>query len=211
MPSFEIWIRLRATIGSAMRPDFGLKRRAFSRCSDDICWRFNDAREARRPASHQIGGVCSPEIERDRRGLCHGWRYFGAGDLRLRHVPCCDADSAACGNASDGIGIGAVFLISPSFTPFCCVPLPVPATGIALWQFYSQDAVWSHNTWLPGRISTIGKNASHGSDQMAILRWTGFTFGTTDGFPSSSTLATVRGICSPLWSPSQCWTFLHPG
>ena len=44
---------------------------------------------------------------------------------------------------------------------------------------YSQDAVWSHNTVAPGDFYDW-QNASHGYEQMAIWRWTGFNMSASD-------------------------------
>ena len=77
------------------------------------------------------------------------------------------------------IGIGASVSLFTVIHSVLLRPLPFPHPD-RLVAIYSQDAVWSHNTVAPGDFYDW-QNASHGYEQMAIWRWTGFNMSASDG------------------------------
>jgi predicted permease len=77
------------------------------------------------------------------------------------------------------IGIGASVSLFTVIDSVLLRPLPFPHPD-RLVAIYSQDAVSSRNTVAPGDFYDW-QNASHGYEQMAIWRWTGFNMAARDG------------------------------
>ena len=77
------------------------------------------------------------------------------------------------------IGIGASVSLFTVIHSVLLRPLPFPHPD-RLVAIYSQDAVSSRNTVAPGDFYDW-QNASHGYEQMAIWRWTGFNMSASDG------------------------------
>src|SRR6266404_541414 len=178
----RLWMRLRATIGSGhCGRDFGDELESILQMHvDDNLHRGMTPEEARRQAHIGLGGVEQvQQVARDRRGL--PWLEVFGRDLRyaartLLRTP----GFAAVAMLVMAIGIGASVSLFTVIHSVLLRPLPFPHSD-RLVATYSQDAVWSHNTVAPGDFYDW-QNASHGYEQMAIWRWTGFNIGSaSDG------------------------------
>ena len=176
----RLWMRLRATIGSDhCDQDFGAELESILQMHvDDNLRRGMTPEEARRQAHIRLGGVEQVhQVARDRRGL--PWLEVFGRDLRyaartlLRTL-----GFAAVAMLVMAIGIGASVSLFTVIHSVLLRPLPFPHPD-RLVAIYSQDAVWSHNTVAPGDFYDW-QNASHGYEQMAIWRWTGFNMSASD-------------------------------
>jgi len=173
-------MRLRATIGSGhCDRDFGDELESILQMHvDDNLHRGMTPEEARRQAHIRLGGVEQvQQVARDRRGL--PWLEVFGRDLRyaartLLRTP----GFAAVAMLVMAIGIGASVSLFTVIHSVLLRPLPFPHPD-RLEAIYSQDAVWSHNTVAPGDFYDW-QNASHGYEQMAIWRWTGFNMSASD-------------------------------
>src|SRR5437016_1794643 len=182
MPKLRrLWMRLRATISSGhCDRDFGAELESILQMHiDDNLRRGMTPEEARRQAHIRLGGVEQvQQIARDSRGL--PWLEVFGRDLRyaartLLRTP----GFAAVAMLVMAIGIGASVSLFTVIHSVLLRPLPFPHPD-RLVAIYSQDAVWSHNTVAPGDFYDWQK-ASHGYEQMAIWRWTGFNMSASDG------------------------------
>jgi len=135
--------------------------------------------EAHRQAHITLGGVEQvQQVVRDRTGL--PWLEVFGRDLRyaartLLRTP----GFSVVAMLVMAIGIGAsvsLFTIIHSVL-LRLLPFPHPDRLVAL---YGQDALSSRNTVAPGDFYDW-QNASHGYEQMAIWRWTGFNMSASDG------------------------------
>ena len=182
MPKLRrLWMRLRATIGSG-HSDGDLRDEL-----DSILQMHTDnnlragmtPEEAHRQAHITLGGVEQvQQVVRDRTGL--PWLEVFGRDLRyaartLLRTP----GFSVVAMLVMAIGIGAsvsLFTIIHSVL-LRLLPFPHPDRLVAL---YGQDALSSRNTVAPGDFYDW-QNASHGYEQMAIWRWTGFNMSASDG------------------------------
>ncbi len=182
MPKLRrLWMRLRATIGSGhCDRDFSAELESILQMYvDDNSRRGMTPEEARRQAHIRLGGVEQvQQVARDRRGL--PWLEVLGRDLRyaartLLRTP----GFAAVAMLVMAIGIGASVSLFTVIHSVLLRPLPFPRPD-RLVAIYSQDAASSHNTVAPGDFYDW-QNASHGYEQMAIWRWTGFNTSASDG------------------------------
>src|SRR5438552_8595897 len=196
MPKLRrLWMRLRATIGSGhCDRDFGAELESILQMHvDDNLRRGMTPEEARRQAHIRLGGVEQvQQIPRDRRGL--PWLEVFGRDLRyaartLLRTP----GFAAVAMLVMAIGIGASVSLFTVIHSVLLRPLPFPHAD-RLVAIYSQDAVWSRNTVAPGDFYDW-QNASHGYEQMAIWRWTGFNMSASDG-----QLSEFLNTCTCSWN-----------
>ena len=177
----RLWMRLRATIGSGDDDrDFGDELESILQMHiDDNLRRGMTLEEARRQAHIGLGGVEQvQQVARDRRGL--PWLELSARDLRyavrtLLRTP----GFSAVAVLVMALGIGASVSLFTVIHAVLLRPLPFPQAD-RLVALYSQDAVSSHNTVAPGDFYDW-QNATHGFEQMAIWRWTGFNMSSSDG------------------------------
>jgi predicted permease len=182
MPKLRrLWMRLRATIASGHSDrDFGDELKSILQMYvEDNLRRGMTPEEARRQAHIRLGGLEQvQQIARDRRGL--PWLEVFGRDLRyaartLLRTP----GFSAVAMLVMAIGIGASVSLFTVIHSVLLRPLPFPRAD-RLVAIYSQDAVWSHNTVAPGDFYDW-QSASHGFEQMAIWRWTGFNMSASDG------------------------------
>jgi predicted permease len=182
MPKLRrLWMRLRATIGSGHGDrDFGNEINSILQMHvDDNLRRGMTPEEARRQAQIKLGGVEQvQQIARDCRGL--PWLEVFGRDVRyaartLSRTP----GFTAVAMLVMAIGIGASVSLFTVIHSVLLRPLPFPHPD-RLVAIYSQDAAWSHNTVAPGDFYDW-QNVSHGYEQMAIWRWTGFNMSASDG------------------------------
>ena len=177
----RLWMRLRATIGSEHSDrDLGDELESILQMHvDDNLRAGMTPEEARRQALIRLGGVEQvQQVVRDRRGL--PWLEVFGRDLRyatrtLLRTP----GFSAVAMLVMAIGIGASVSLFTVIHSVLLRPLPFPHAD-RLAAIYSQDAVSSHNTVAPGDFYDW-QNASHGYEQMAIWRWTGFNMSASDG------------------------------
>ena len=177
----RLWMRLRGTMGSWHSDrDFGDELESILQMHvDDNLRRGMTPEEARRQAHIRLGGVEQvQQVARDCRGL--PWLEVFGRDLRyaartLLRTP----GFAAVAILVMAIGIGASVSLFTVIHSVLLRPLPFPHPD-RLVAIYSQDAVWSHNTVAPGDFYDW-QNASHGYEQMAIWRWTGFNMSSSAG------------------------------
>ena len=207
----RLWMRLRATIGSGhCDRDFGDELESILQMHvDDNLRAGMTPEEARRQALITLGGVEQVrQIVRDRRGL--PWLEVLGRDLRyaartLLRTP----GFTVVAMLVMAIGIGASVSLFTVIHSVLLRPLPFPHPD-RLVAIYSQDAVWSHNTVAPGDFYDW-QNASHGYEQMAIWRWTGFNMSrqrrTTSRVPQRGHLFVEFVLHS--WNQSSAGTFLH--
>jgi predicted permease len=177
----RLWMRLRATIDSGhCDRDFGDELESILQMHvDDNLRRGMTPEEARRQAHIRLGGVEQvQQVARDRRGL--PWLEVFGRDLRyaartLLRTP----GFAAVAMVVMAIGFGASVSLFTVIHSVLLRPLPFPHPD-RLVAIYSQDAVWSQNPVAPGDFYDW-QNSSHGYEQMAIWRWTGFNMSASDG------------------------------
>ncbi len=177
----RLWMRLRATIGAGDSvQDFGDELESILQMHvDDNLRRGMTPEEARRHAHIQLGGVEQiQQVARDHRGL--PWLEVFGRDLRyatrtLLRTP----GFTAVAMLVMAVGIGASVSLFTVIHSVVLRPLPFPHPD-RLVAIYSQDATSSHNTVAPGDFYDW-QNASHGYEQMAIWRWTGFNMSASDG------------------------------
>jgi len=174
-------MRLRATIGSEHSDrDFADELESILQMHvDDNLRAGMTSEEARRRALIKLGGVDQvQQVVRDRRGL-PSLEAFGR-DVRYAARTLARAPGfTAVAMLVMAIGIGASVSLFTVIHSVLLRPLPFPQPD-RLVAIYSQDAVWSHNTVAPGDFYDWQK-ASHGYEQMAIWRWTGFNMSASDG------------------------------
>jgi len=177
----SLWMRLRATIGSEHSDrDFADELESILQMHvDDNLRAGMTPEEARRRALIKLGGVDQvQQVVRDRRGLS-SLEAFGR-DVRYAARTLARAPGfTAVAMIVMAIGIGASVSLFTVIHSVLLRPLPFPHPD-RLVAIYSQDAVWSHNTVAPGDFYDWQK-ASHGYEQMAIWRWTGFNTSASDG------------------------------
>ena len=102
------------------------------------------------------------------------------------------------------IGIGASVSLFTVIHSVLLRPLPFPHPD-RLMALYGQDAVSSRNTVAPGDFYDW-QSASHGYEQMAVWRWTGFNMSASDGqLPEFLNAGTCSWNFSPLSESVQCW------
>ena len=180
----RMWRRLRATISSGHSDqDFRDELESILQMhTDDNLRAGMTPEEARRQAFIRLGGVEQvQQVVRDRTGL-PSLEVFGR-DLRhasrtLLRTP----GFSAVAMLVMAIGIGASVSLFTVIHSVLLRPLPFPHAD-RLVAIYSQEAVSSHDTVAPGDFYDW-QNASHGYEQMAIWRWTGFNMSASDGqFP----------------------------
>jgi predicted permease len=181
MPKLRrLWMRLRATMGSSQCDrDLGAELDSILQMHvDDNSRRGMTPEEAHRQAHIRLGVEQVQQITRDRAGL--PWLEVFWRDLRyaartLLRTP----GFAAVAVLVMAIGIGASVSLFTVIDSVLLRPLPFPNPD-RLVAIYSQDAVSSRNTVAPGDFYDW-QNASHGYEQMAIWRWTGFNMSASDG------------------------------
>jgi predicted permease len=135
--------------------------------------------QARREALIRLGGVEQVrQAVRDRRGL--PWLEVFGRDLKyamrtLSRTP----GFSVVAMLVMAIGIGASVSLFTVVHSVLLRPLPFPDSD-RLIAIYSQDSFWSRNAVAPGDFYDWQK-ATHGYEQMAIWRWTGFNMSASDG------------------------------
>jgi predicted permease len=177
----RLWIQLRATrAGQHSDRDLTDELESILQMHIDENLRGGMTPEdARREAHIRLGGVEQVrQAVRDRSGL--PWMEVFVGDLRyaartLLRTP----GFTAVAMLVMAIGIGASVSLFTVIHSVLLHPLPFPRPD-RLVAIYSQDAVSSHNTVAPADFYDW-QNASHGYEQMAIWRWTGFNMAASDG------------------------------
>src|SRR5215469_9681199 len=177
----RLWMRLRASIGSGYSDrDFHDELESILQMHiDDNLRAGMTPEEARRQAHIRLGGMEQvQQVARDRAGL--PWLEVFGRDLRnasrtLLRTP----GFSVVAMLVMAIGIGASVSLFTVTHSIVLRPLPFPHAD-RLVAIYSQDAVWSHNTVAPGDFYDW-QNASHGYEQMAIWRWTGFNMSAIGG------------------------------
>ena len=135
--------------------------------------------QARREALIRLGGVEQVhQAVRDRRGL--PWLEVFGRDLKyamrtLSRTP----GFSVVAMLVMAIGVGASVSLFTVVHSVLLRPLPFPDSD-RLVAIYSQDSFWSRNAVAPGDFYDWQK-ATHGYEQMAIWRWTGFNMSASDG------------------------------
>ena len=177
----RLWVRLRATIDSGYSDgDFGDELESILQMHvDDNLRAGMTPEEARRQAHIRLGGVDQvQQVARDHRGL--PWLEVLVRDLRyatrtLLRTP----GFAALAMLVMAIGIGASVSLFTVIHSVMLSPLPFlhPDRLVAI---YGQDAASSRNPVAAGDFYDW-QTASHGYEQMAIWRWTGFNMSASDG------------------------------
>lgn len=182
MPKLRrLWMQLRATLGSSHDDrDFGDELDSILQMHvDDNLRRGMTAEEAGRQARIRLGGVEQVrQVARDHRGL--PWLELFGRDLRyaartLLRTP----GFTIVAMLVMAIGIGASVSLFTVVHTVLLRPLPFPHPE-RLVAIYSQDAGGSSNTVAPGDFYDW-QNGSHGFEQLAIWRWTGFNMSASDG------------------------------
>ena len=175
------WMRLRATIGSRhWDQDFVHELESILQMHVDENLRADmTPEEARRQALIRLGGLEQvSQTVRDRRGL--PWLEVFGRDLRyaartLLRTP----GFTAVAILVMAIGIGASVSLFTVIHSVLLRPLPF-AQADRLVAIYSKDALFSRNTVAPGDFYDW-QTATHGYEQLAIWRWTGFNMSASDG------------------------------
>jgi predicted permease len=177
----RLWMRLLAAIGSGHSDgDFPDELESILQMhTEDNLRAGMTPEEARRQAHITLGGVEQVhQIVRDRRGL--PWLEVFGRDLRYAARTLLRTSGfSAVAILVMALGIGASVSLFTIIHSVLLRPLPFPQPD-RLVALYGQDADSSHNTVAPGDFYDW-QNASHGFEQMAIWRWTGFNMSASDG------------------------------